>query len=570
MYQSTFPTSPQLEAYLRSGRMISEHETAQDMVTRIVAALEHADARFDPAGAEAFGERLGWACDTERIVFSTPIMTNAGRHFDRPLAACAVPPVDLRGDLSQVKTVVDDHHRAGMGTGFNLDELDDPVSVLLYLNDVAVAGANSGTEDRPVGNMAILALDHPAAAEFIGCKVGADARGETWKFNISLHITDAQMRAALGGPGRERDLLTAASEAAHACADPGLLFTDRMNEGNPTSEVGAYVSTAPCAEVGLVAGETCQFGYLNLGRFHTGDAGVPVDLGALADTTRTLVRALDDAIEASLAHYPSPLSAQVMGTKRKIGVGVCGLADLLLAAGLPYDSVEGRRLAQEVLALVNYTSKLASVELARTRGGCPAVAGGLSRYADPAFLRRFADLEVDSVTRGDWAALADEIATTGHLRNSSTIAVPPTGRSAPVVRASTGIEPLFRLSDDLPGHQRAGVVAALKAAGRTDVLSFASTHGRLPADPTLPERLRAVLATATQISPGGHLAMAAAVQACVDEAVSKTVNLPASATSIEVYDTYATAFELGCKGITVYVDGSRDVQPQALATATAS
>lgn len=371
MYRSTFPTSPHLEAYLRSGRMISEHETAQDMVTRIVATLEHADARFDPAGAEAFSERLGWALDTERIVFSTPIMTNAGRYFDRPLAACAVPPVDLRGDLAAVKTIVDGYHRAGMGTGFSLDELDDPVGVLRYLNDVAVTGAASGGEDRPVGNMAILSLDHPAAGEFIGCKVGADARGEHWKFNISLHVTDAQMRAALGGPGRERNLLTAAAQAAHVCADPGLLFADRMNEANPTPEAGAYVSTAPCAEVGLVAGETCQFGYLNLGRFHTGDALVPVDLDALASTTRTLVRALDDAIEASLAHYPSPLSAQVMGVKRKIGVGVCGLADLLLAAGHPYDSVEGRRLAQEVLALVNYTSKLASVELARTRGGCP-------------------------------------------------------------------------------------------------------------------------------------------------------------------------------------------------------
>ncbi|MGH9062013.1 MAG: ribonucleotide reductase N-terminal alpha domain-containing protein, partial [Acidimicrobiales bacterium] len=106
MYRSTFPTSPDLEDYLRRGRMISEQETAQDMVTRVVAALETADARFDPAGAAVFGERLGWALDTQRIVFSTPIMTNAGRHDDRPLAACAVPPVDLRGDLARVKTIV--------------------------------------------------------------------------------------------------------------------------------------------------------------------------------------------------------------------------------------------------------------------------------------------------------------------------------------------------------------------------------------------------------------------------------------------------------------------------------
>ncbi|MGQ0775572.1 MAG: hypothetical protein ACT4NY_14325 [Pseudonocardiales bacterium] len=568
MYRSTFPTSPHREAYLRTGRMISDGETAQDMVTRIVTALEQADARFDPAGAEAFGERLGWALDTERIVFSTPIMTNAGRHTDRPLAACAVPPVDLRGDLAEVKTIVDGYHQAGMGTGFTLDGLDDPVGVLRYLNDIAVTGANSGAEDRPVGNMAILPLDHPRAEEFIGCKVGADTRGEQWKFNISLHVTDAQMRAALARAGRERDLLVAAAEAAHACADPGLLFADRMNDGNPTPQVGAYVSTAPCAEVGLVAGETCQFGYLNLGRFHTGSGTIPVDLDALADTTRTLVRALDDAIEASLAHYPNPLSARVMGIKRKIGVGVCGLADLLLTAGLPYDSAEGRRLTQEVLALVNYTSKLASAELARDRGACPAVGGGRSRYAQPAFLRRFAELGTTTVTRGDWNALAAEIAQTGLLRNSSTIAVPPTGRSAPVVGASTGIEPLFRLSGDQPGHRRAGVVAELQQAGRTDVLGFVDTHGRLPADPTLPAYLRAVLATATQISPAGHLAMAAAVQACVDEAVSKTVNLPGTARAIDVYDTYATAFELGCKGITVYVDGSRSVQPQALATAS--
>lgn len=567
MYKSTFPSHPGLDVQLRAQRMIGVDETAQDMVTRIVGALENADARFGSSDSAEFAEHLGWAMDTERIVFSTPIMTNAGRYHNRPLAACAVPPVDLRGDLDQVKTIVDGYHKAGMGTGFALDELADPIPVLRYLNDIAVQGAASGTEDRPVGNMAILSLSHPKAAEFIDCKIGADSRGEVWKFNISLHVTDSDMRSAIAGPGREQDLLRAAAEAAHTCADPGLLFTDRMNEGNPTPEVGAYVSTAPCAEVGLVAGETCQFGYLNLGRFRTGTGAVPVDLDALVDITRTLVRALDNAIEASLPHYPTPLSTQVMGVKRKIGVGVCGLADLLLAAGLPYDSPEGRRLAQEVMILVNYTSKLASAELARTRGACPAVQGGRSRYADPTFLRRFAELGTTTVTRGDWAVLAKEIARSGMLRNSSTIAVPPTGRCAPVVGASTGIEPLFRLSHDRTGHHRSGVVAALHQAERLDVLGFVATHGRLPDDPTLPRRLRAVLATATQIAPTGHLLMAAAVQACVDEAVSKTVNLPRNARPVDVYDTYLSAWELGCKGITVYVDGSRDVQPQALATA---
>ena len=564
MYRSKFPTNPRIEAYLRDGRMISADETTQDMVERVVNALASADALFS-ADPRAFAEHLGQELDAGRIVFSTPIMTNAGRYTDRPLAACAVPPVDLRGNLARVRTVVDDYHQAGMGTGFNLDEATDPVSTLRYLNEIAVSGARSGAEDRPVGNMAVLSLSHPRAEEFITCKVGADARGEEWKFNISLSVTDEEMRAALHTAGRERDLLVAAAEAAHSCADPGLLFTDRIQDGNPTPHLGQYVSTAPCAEVGLVPGETCQFGYVNLGRFHTGSASQPVDLDALADTVRILVRALDNAIQASLAHYPSPLSTQIMGIKRKIGVGVCGLADLLVSAGAPYDSPEGRRLAQEVLVLVNYTSKVASVELARQRGACQAVLSGRSRYADPGFLHRFAQLQVDSVTTAQWAALADEIATTGQLRNSSTVALPPTGRSAFVVGASTGVEPLFRLSGDSPGDVHPGVMTVLRTVGRSELLDYVGKHGRLPTDASLPEPVRATLATAAEISPEGHLKMAAAVQACVDEAVSKTVNLPGNARAADVHTIYADAWRLGCKGITVYVDGSRRVQPRRLA-----
>ena len=197
-----------------------------------------------------------------------------------------------------------------------------------------------------------------------------------------------------------------------------------------------------------------------------------------------------------------------MGTKRKIGVGVCGLAELLLTAGLPYDSPEGRQLAQEVLAFITYTSKLASVELAARRGPCPAIHTG--------------------------------------------IAIPPTGRSAPVIGASTGIEPLFRLTDPhQPGHLHPAAHSVLEQAGRSDLIEHVMTHGRLPEDAGLPAPLASVLATATQIAPSGHLAMAAAVQACVDETVSKTVNLPATARAIDVYDTYLSAWELACKGITV-------------------
>jgi ribonucleoside-diphosphate reductase alpha chain len=565
VYPSRFPSTPYLEAYLRDGRITDPGETAQDMITRIVAVLAAADRRFAPHDADVFAQALGEALDDCRIVFSTPVMTNAGRHVSRPLAACAVPPVDLRGDLVMVKAVVDDYHRAGMGTGFSLDGLEDPVAILRYLNQVAVDSAASGGEDRPVGNMAILPLRHPRAIEFIQSKRGADARGETWKFNISLQVTDAQMRAAALTPGAERDLLAAAAGAAWECADPGLIFTDRMDQANPTPHVGGYVSTAPCAEVGLTTGETCQFGYLNLGRFHAGQGSVPVDLDALGQAVTILVRALDDAVEASLPLYPHQLSAQVMTAKRKIGVGVCGLADLLLQAELPYDSEEGRELARDVIAFVNYTSKLASAGLAASRGPCPAVGGGLSRYADPAFLVRFTGLGARTVTDAEWTALASRIAEGGMLRNSSTVALPPTGRSAPVIGASTGIEPLFRLTDPHhPGFLHPAVREILARAGHDSLADEVTRCGRLPDGAPVAGSVRALLAVATQIPPSGHLAMVSAIQACVDEAVAKTVNLPATAAPADVYDVFQAAWEAGCKGITVYRDGSRDSQPKAL------
>lgn len=565
MYFSRFPSIPYLEAYLRDGRITGPGETARDMINRVVAALSAADRQFDPGGADDFARHLGEALDDRRIVFSTPVMTNAGRHVSRPLAACAVPPADLRGDLSLVKTIVDDYHRAGMGTGFSLAGLDDPVTVLRYLNQVAVDGAASGGEDRPVGNMAILPLSHPQALEFIRCKAGADDRGEAWKFNISLQVTDEQMRAAVAGRGAERDLLAAAAETAWECADPGLIFASQMDRANPAPHIGSYVSTAPCAEVGLTTGETCQFGYLNLGRFHAGHGSVPVDLDALATTTTVLVRALDDAVEASLPLYPHPLSARVMTAKRKIGVGICGLADLLLQARLPYGSKEGRGLARDVTAFVNYASKLASVGLAADRGAAPAIASGLSRYADPGFLTRFAGLGVSTVTDEEWAALARRIAQSGMLRNSSTIALPPTGRSAPVIGASTGIEPLFRLTDPHhPGILHPAARTLLAGYGDSHLTDEATKAGRLPVGAPVNDNVRSLLAVATQIPPSGHLAMVSAIQSCVDEAVAKTVNLPAAATPADVYDVYLAAWEAGCKGITVYRDGSRSSQPKAL------
>src|SRR6202044_2663900 len=196
--------------------------------------------------------------------------------------------------------------------------------------------------------------------------------------------------------------------------------------------------------------------------------------------------------------------------------------DLLLQARLPYDSKEGRDLARDVIAFVNYASKLASAGLADGRGAAPAIAGGLSRYADPAFLTRFAGLGASTVTDEEWSALARRIAATGMLRNSSTIALPPPGRSAPVSGASPGMEPLFRLTDPHhPGFLHPAAAAVLVQAGHGSLVGEVTRTGRLPGGTPVGDDVRDLLAVATQIAPSGHLAMVAAIQGCVDEAVAK-------------------------------------------------
>jgi ribonucleoside-diphosphate reductase alpha chain len=505
LYRSTFPTDPVVDARLQETGIIGGDETVRHMVTRVVESLADADQHFaGPTGSAAFAERLGWQIDAGRVVFSAPIMANAGRVTDRPLVTCAAPSVSLAGELVDLRASLERHVRLGLGTGLRFDGVADPLALLHYLNHVAVVEAATGAAASaagtlPVEHAALLSLSHPRAEGFVSSMVGAGAAGERWRFNVSLVVRDAEMRAAVAQDGRERAVLLSTASAARAGADPGLLFVDRLEAHNPAPRSGAYVVTSPAGEVGLLAGETCTFGQVNVGKFfRPRPAGpVPIDFGALADTVYTLVRALDDAVEASAAHHPTALSAKVTGATRKIGVGVCGLADLLHAADVDYASREGRHLAQEVLAYLNYVAKLASIDLAVTRGACAAVGSGRSRYASPNFLRRFADVDVRSVTIGDWGSLSERVAVSGMLRNASITALAPTRDGAPVVGASEGIEPL-------------------------------------PKEP---------------VDPMDQLTMAAAAQACVDEGVATTLRLPAHATEADVYDLFMAAWELGCTTI---------------------
>lgn len=556
-YESAFKPTKRAEKVLRTGNILGEGESSTQLIERIVATFSDVDLLFtkDPQSSQKYIDELGDALDHGRIVMSTPILTNAGRYLEKPLSACAVVPVEvIEGNEDLLKQEIKVFHEQGMGTGFNLDQTRDPVAMLRFLNQIAQEGSISGKEDRPVGNMAILSVYHPKVVEFINEK--RSNQQEKWKFNISINIDDDFMSAV------ERDtevelfdrskikaniLFNAICESACECADPGVVFLSRMNARNPVPLLGDYKTTAPCAEVGLTQGETCQFGYINLGKcLSLTENGFKIDFRLIEQTTCLLTRSLDNALELNREKLTSLTSRNIVSQKRKIGIGLCGVADMITMLGLSYDSAKAREVVADVLAFINFISKLKSRELAEQRGSCLAMHHTLgNKYFDEISIltELYADKKSSTVSSQDWTNLGREIKKDKRLRNIVTIALPPTGRSALVVDASTGVEPFF---------------------SRELINSSVRQIQDKVADNMKQTELIQYLAVAKDIHPLGHLAMVAALQDFTDEAVSKTINMPSNTTQREVREVYIEAYKKGLSGVTIYVDQSHISQPVKL------
>ncbi len=584
-YHSTFQPTASAEFVLQTGKILAHGESPKQMMERVVHTLFSIETKFKTSPSEikrlecAFGSLL----DDGYCVMSTPILTNAGRYNDKPFSACTVPPIDLRKDMAKIKTIVDHLHQDGMGTGFNLDDLDDPVTVLKKLNTIAVDGAKSGKEDRPVGNIAILSVYHPKIREFINVKNLVDQHGEKWIFNISVNIDDAFMKAFLnnetyqlkdGKKVSAQTLLQEIAKSVYLCGDPGLLFMSRLNEGNSTPGVGDYVAVAPCGEVGLAAGESCQFGYINVGKFFMEGPkqSLVVDFKKLEQATRLMVRALDNALEISISRYAYEEQRAIMKAKRKIGIGICGLADLFMQCNLAYSDAQARDIGKDIIAFINYVSKSESHELAKVRGSFEAMALSKGcRYNDnPGFIeQRFGKVSTPHVTAKMWHELAQKIRNTRLLRNASTIALPPTGRSSLVINASQGIEPQFSLVEVHGKTKQLNpfLQKALSNAGIVDktLMEKIVTLGCIGSLPEIPANIRHVFLTASEISPQGHLAMMESLQSVVDESISKTVNVISTITEQEIVNIFHQAYVRNLKGITIYRDNSRKEQPKNLA-----
>jgi ribonucleoside-diphosphate reductase alpha chain len=330
-----------------------------------------------------------------------------------------------------------------------------------------------------------------------------------------------------------RALLERIAAAAWAGGEPGLVFLDKVEAANPTPDLGAFEAVNPCGEQPLLPFEACTLGSIDLARF---EAGGRVDWVGLGACVRDGVRFLDDVLDVN--HWPLPQIAAVSERNRKIGLGVMGWADLLVALDLPYDGPEALALAGELMAFVQREAHLESQRLAGERGPFPG-----------------------------WPTSALAVAGGRPRRNATVTTIAPTGTLALIAGCSSGIEPLFAvayvrhaLGDVALEEEHPALLQRLRALSAEGALPRILANGRARGVPGVPEEIQRVFATAHDVAPEVHVRMQAAFQRHVDNGVSKTINLPREATVAEVARAFQLAWELGCKGITVYRDGSRQGQ----------
>jgi ribonucleoside-diphosphate reductase alpha chain len=550
--------------YLRKDGEGKVIETPEEMFGRVAHHVSLADFNYSSADRVQEIEQAFYKVMTElKFLPNSPTLMNAGTELGQ-LAACFVLPVEdsMEGIFDALKSAAL-IHKSGGGTGFAFSRLrpknsrvgstggvaSGPVSFMKIFNTATEQVKQGGT--RRGANMAILRVDHPDILEFIDSK--KDER-ELTNFNISVALTEEFMEAlrnnatyALVDPltKKEIDRLDAAGvyekivHQAWETGDPGVIFLNRMNADNVTPEIGEIESTNPCGEQPLLPYEACNLGSINLAKFVMHDeAGARIDKKALAETVAVTVRFLDNAIDMS--RYPLDEITELARGNRKIGLGVMGFADMLYQMGIPYNSEKALDAAEEVMSFVQSESKKASIELGRERGV-------------------FSNFE-KSIFKDKPEC---------RYRNATTTTIAPTGTLSIIAGCSSGIEPLFGLSfarnvmdNDTLIEVNPYFAAVAKERGfySEELMARLAGQGSLKGIKEIPDEVKEVFVTAHDIAAEWHVRMQAAFQKYTDNAVSKTVNLARNATPDDVLNIYNLAYGLGCKGVTIYRDGSKKGQ----------
>ena len=548
-------------------------ETPAQMFRRVadnIAEAEHlyASSAKEPASRKPGAGHLSVADAFYRMMSrleflpNSPTLMNAGRDLQQ-LSACFVLPVE--DSLESIFDTVKHQaliHQSGGGTGFAFSHLrpkndrvsstsgiaSGPVSFMRIYNTATDVIKQGGT--RRGANMGILRVDHPDILEFIDVK--QDPK-EMTNFNLSVGITDAFMSALerqrdypLINPrtGRSVSRVRAAVvfdrivEAAWNTGEPGVIFLDTINAQQPTPQIGRIEATNPCSEQPLLPYEACNLGSINVARFTTGPARMSrIDYDRMAETIRTGVRFLDNVIDMN--RYPLPEIEAITRGNRKIGLGVMGFADLLIKLNIPYDSDDALAAGAQLMRFLQERAHAASADLAKDRGVFPNFKGS-------------------------------RLESEGHrLRNATVTTIAPTGTISIIADCSPGIEPLYGVSFVRTVMDGVRLVTLhpeflrrVRAAGLYSqrFLDRVSANESIQGLSEIPSDLRRLFVTAHDVPPEHHVRMQAVFQKYSDSGVSKTINLPATATKADVASAFLLAHRLGCKGITVFRTGSRERQ----------
>ena len=556
--------------YYRKGPDGKPLEDARALFWRVSSSIAQEEAKYDASTwkeedlARAFYDLLSQGV----FLPNSPTLMNAGCELGQ-LSACFVLPVgDSIEEIFDAVKYAAMIHKSGGGTGFSFSRLrpkdsrvgstggvaSGPVSFLRIFNTATEQIKQGGT--RRGANMGILRVDHPDILDFIRAK---EKEGEFNNFNLSVGLTEAFMEAVdadseyplLDPHSREecgrlkaREVFDLLVHKAWASGDPGIVFLDRINRDNPTPAQGEIESTNPCGEQPLLPYEACNLGSINLARFvqparRADDAAREgVDWQALRRVIHLAVRFLDNVIDAS--RFPLDLITERVRSNRKIGLGVMGWADMLFQLGVAYNSQEALDLAEDVMRFVQEEGRAASIQLAEERGPFPTF--GESLYALKGMKPQ---------------------------RNATVTTIAPTGTLSIIGGCSSGVEPLFALCfarNVMDGERLVEVNPYFEAAllstndHTPELMEAVAACGSIQDMDFLPAELRRVFVTAMDISAEAHLRMQAAFQKYTDNAVSKTVNLANNATVEDIEHIYRLAYELDCKGVTVYRDGCKSMQ----------
>jgi len=558
--------------YLRRNPAGDITETPEELFRRVARHVAQAEANYGGASAVAEAEqRFGAMMRGLEFLPNSPTLMNAGTPGGQ-LAACFVLPiVDSIGGIFSTLGEMARIHQTGGGTGFDFSRLrprgdlvrstgghaSGPISFLGIFDKTTEVIVQGGR--RRGANMGILRCDHPDIVDFVEAKL---LPGALVNFNLSVGVTERFMRAVKadrqftlvnprtgGSAGRiqARELFDRIARAAWRTGDPGLVFLDQINKHNPTALLGAIEATNPCGEVPLLPYESCVLASINLGRMvkATKGRGCDVDWLKLRDSIYWGIRFLDDVLDTT--QFPLEAIARETLANRKIGLGVMGFADMLFRLGISYNSPRAVVFARKLMRFVHAESLAASEQLAAVRGPFPNFA------------------------RSSHAARERP------LRHATVNTIAPTGTISIIAGASSGIEPVFaisftrevlsgtRLSETNPWFEK---VARERGFYSDDLLAEVAKHRSLRGVKGIPSDVKALFSTAFDVAPQQHLAIQAAFQKYTDNAVSKTINLPAEASVDEVRDIFLLAYRLKCKGITIYRYGSKPKQVLSTAGAT--